>query len=125
MSLESGSSIATFARNTSLTCRMPIPTICSIASAAPSSPAIAYIAPVRRSRLDATRASRRKLDVRWLITSDVSSMPAKVSRYCVSETDNDMRGGTKKKSKAATLRNDSSTPGPRPIRAAVKITPIR
>ncbi len=52
-------------------------------------------------------------------------MPKKVSRYCVSDTDSDMRGGTKKKSNAATLRNDSTTPGPRPNFTAVKITPSR
>ncbi|MDI9653782.1 DUF4118 domain-containing protein, partial [Burkholderia cenocepacia] len=28
------------------------------------------------------------VDVRWLITSDVSSIPKKVSRYCVSLTEN-------------------------------------
>jgi hypothetical protein len=68
---------------------------------------------------------RLRLDVRLLMTSDVSNMPTKVSRYCVSETDKDMIGGTKKKSKAATLRNDSSTPGPRPSRAVVNTTPSR
>ena len=52
-------------------------------------------------------------------------MPAKVSRYCVSDTVSDSVGGTKKKSNAATLANDSSTPGPRPSFAAAKITPSR
>ncbi|MDR8896283.1 hypothetical protein FEP69_05666 [Burkholderia multivorans] len=66
-----------------------------------------------------------RLDVRWLITSDVSSIPKKVSRYCVSLTDSDMRGGTKKKSNAATDRNDCSTPGPRPSRTAENTTPSR
>lgn len=77
-------------------CRMPISMICSVISAAASSRVIAYIAPVRRSRSDATRASRRRLDVRWLIVSDVSSMTAKVSRYWVSLTVNDITGATKK-----------------------------
>ncbi|KGD31039.1 osmosensitive K+ channel signal transduction histidine kinase domain protein [Burkholderia mallei] len=92
----SGSSIATRARNTSDTCRLPISTICSAVSAAASSRAIAYIALVRRSRRCAIAAPRVRLDVRWLITSDVSNIPKKVSRYCVSVTENDIRGGTKK-----------------------------
>jgi hypothetical protein len=55
----------------------------------------------------------------------VSSITTKVSRYCVSETENENCGGTKKKSNAATLRNDSNTPGPRPSRTAAKMTPSR
>ncbi|KAF1053697.1 MAG: hypothetical protein GAK41_00759 [Burkholderia gladioli] len=64
---------------------------------------------MRRSRRSATPTERLRLEVRWLITSEVSS-------YCVSDTDSDMRGGTKKKSNAATERNDCMTPGPRPSR---------
>ncbi len=80
---------------------------------------------MRRSRRSATPAERVRLEVRWLITSDVSSMPKKVSRYCVSLTESDMRGGTKKKSKAATDRKDCITPGPRPSLTALNTTPSR
>ena len=46
--------------------------------------------------------------------SATASITAKVSRYCTSVTANEKRGGTKKKSKRATLTNAASTAGPRP-----------
>ena len=52
-------------------------------------------------------------------------MMAKVSRYCTSETANDRRGGTKKKSNAATLTNAASTAGPRPSHTATPTTASR
>ena len=42
------------------------------------------------------------------------SMTAKVTRYCTSVTANEKRGGTKKKSKAATDSTAASMAGPRP-----------
>ena len=59
------------------------------------------------------------------MTSATVSMTANVSRYCVSETESDIFGGTKKKSNATTDRNDAKTPGPRPSRMATAITPSR
>ena len=42
------------------------------------------------------------------------SMTPKVRTYCVSATANVKYGGTKKKSKAATLQKVANTDGPRP-----------
>ena len=42
-----------------------------------------------------------------------ASMMANVNRYCASATANDPRGGTNRKSNAATHRIDVSTAGPR------------
>src|SRR5260221_11344174 len=55
----------------------------------------------------------------------MTSIPANVMRYWGSATANVKYGGTKKKSKAATLRNDAKIDGPRPNRAAVNTTPSR
>ena len=52
-------------------------------------------------------------------------MTAKVTRYCTSLTANDRRGGTKKKSKAATLSSAARAAGPRPKRIATPTTPSR
>ena len=48
------------------------------------------------------------------MTSATTSITAKVSRYCASLTLKVKRGGTKKKSNAATVRKAASTAGPRP-----------
>ena len=45
--------------------------------------------------------------------------------YWVSSTLNENRGGTKKKSKASTLRRDDRIAGPRPHSVAVSITPSK
>ena len=60
-----------------------------------------------------------------LITSATTSMTAKVTRYCVSETANEKNGGTKKKSNVATLSSEANAVGPRPLRAATATTPSR
>ncbi len=57
--------------------------------------------------------------------SVTTSMTAKVTRYCVSETANEKNGGTKKKSNAATLSIADRTAGPRPKRAAMIAAPSR
>ena len=62
------------------------------------------------------------LTVSPLTTRATISMTAKVTRYCESETAKVKRGGTKKKSKAATLRTNASTDGPRPVRVETATT---
>ncbi len=52
-------------------------------------------------------------------------MIANVSRYCASLTANEKRGGTQKKSNAATLTKAASTPGPRPQRTPTRTTESR
>ncbi len=52
-------------------------------------------------------------------------MTANVTRYCVSETAKEKNGGTKKKSNVATLSNEASAVGPRPLRMAMATTPNR
>ena len=52
-------------------------------------------------------------------------MTAKVTRYWVSETAKVRYGGTKKKSKAATLSTAASADGPRPYQVATRATPSR
>jgi hypothetical protein len=59
------------------------------------------------------------------ITTATTSMTAKVTRYWVSATLNVNRGGTKMKSKAATLSTADATAGPRPNAIAVTTTPSR
>ena len=49
-----------------------------------------------------------------LMISATSSMTAKVTRYSTSETAKVRYGGTKKKSKATTLRTEAKMEGPRP-----------
>src|SRR5678816_1966197 len=53
------------------------------------------------------------------------SITANVSRYCASLTANDIRGGTQKKSNAATLTNAAATAGPRPNLSATRTTVSR
>jgi hypothetical protein len=53
------------------------------------------------------------------------SITAKVIRYCASLTAKEKRGGTKKKSKAATARKELATAGPRPRRMATMSTASR
>jgi len=59
------------------------------------------------------------------MTRATISITANVIRYCTSETLNEKRGGTYRKSNAATLRNAASTAGPRPKRTATATTPSR
>ena len=59
------------------------------------------------------------------MTSATTSMTAKVSRYWKSLTANEKRGGTKKKSKVATLTKAASTAGPRPHFSATSTTVSR
>ena len=54
--------------------------------------------------------------VRPLITRATTSMTTKVKRCSESDTPNESRGGTKKKSKVATLSTEASTVGPRVAR---------
>jgi hypothetical protein len=88
---------------------------------------------VRRScEIDASRSwrrlstsARRTRVVRSEITSATTSMIAKVTTYCMSATAKVSRGGTKKKSNAATERIEAATPGPRPKRSATTTTARR
>ena len=52
-------------------------------------------------------------------------MTVNVSRYCTSLTAKDSRGATKKKSKAATLRNAANAAGPRPHFSATSTVPSK
>src|SRR6058998_578219 len=60
-----------------------------------------------------------------LMTSPTTSMTANVSKYCVSATAKVREGGTKKKSKAATLMTEATTEGPRPCLVAMTTTASR
>ena len=84
-----------------------------------------YSNAVRRSRAPATRVCCRTFAMSVAMTSAMTSMTPKVSRYCTSLTANVKRGGTKKKSNAATLSTADSTDGPRPKRNPVAVTPSR
>jgi hypothetical protein len=53
------------------------------------------------------------------------SITEKVTMYWESNTVKLRYGGTKKKSKARTLRTDASTEGPRPVHADTPTTPSR
>ena len=80
---------------------------------------------MRRSRAPATRVCWRTLAMSVAMVSAMVSMTPKVTRYCTSLTANVNRGGTKKKSKAATLTTAANTDGPRPNRRPVAVTPSR
>ena len=86
---------------------------------------MAYSSAVRRSRAPATRVCWRTLAVRLAITSAMVTMAPKVTRYCTSDTANEKRGGTKKKSKAATFSTAVSADGPRPSCRPATVTPSR
>ena len=62
---------------------------------------------------------------RLLVTSPTTSMTTKVKRYLTSETAKVKTGGTKKKSRAATLRIEATSDGPRPYRVATTTRPSR
>ena len=79
----------------------------------------------RTSRCVATLAWKRSPAVSWPVTRPTTSITAKVSRYCTSDTANDNCGGTKKKSNAATFRNAAITDGPRPCHTATPTTDSR
>ena len=55
---------------------------------AASSRLMAYSSAVRRSRAPATRVCWRTFAIRFAITSVTTSMTAKVTTYCTSETAN-------------------------------------
>ncbi len=57
--------------------------------------------------------------------SATTSITTNVSRYWTSATANVKRGGTKKKSKSATLTKAASTAGPRPSFTATSTTVSR
>ena len=59
------------------------------------------------------------------MTRPTTSMMANVIRYCESLTANVKYGGTKKKSKAATLSTEASAEAKRPKRMATITTPRR
>ena len=86
---------------------------------------MAYKSAVRRSRAPATRVCCRTLATRFAITRAIVSITLNVSRYCTSATANVKRGGTKKKSNAATFRIAVITAGPRPNLSAATVTPSR
>ena len=69
---------------------------------------------MRRSRWLAIFACNRTLDAKLLMMRATLSMTAKVTRYSVSLTANEKRGGTKKKSKVITLSTEANIEGPRP-----------
>ena len=52
----------------------------------------------------------------WPISRPTSSITAKVTTYCASDTAKVKRGGTKKKSNAATFSTAAAAAGPRPKR---------
>src|SRR5512134_851697 len=86
---------------------------------------IAYSTPVRRSLYRANSACSRMRTARLLMTSATISMTANVKRYWMSETAKEKYGGTKKKSKDATLMTDARIDGPRPHWIAIIITAMR
>src|SRR5882724_8746094 len=65
------------------------------------------------------------LAMRLAITSAMINITAKVTRYCTSAMAKVNRGGTKKKSKAATFSSDVSSDGPRPSLKPAIVTPSR
>ena len=69
---------------------------------------------MRRSRWIASSALSRTRAASVLTSRPTISITAKVTRYCVSATANVRCGGTKKKSKTATLAIAAKTEGPRP-----------
>ena len=111
--------------NTSARCRTATRAMPEIPRVAASSRLMAYKSAVRRSRAPATRVCWRTLATRLAITSAMVNITLNVTRYCTSETANEKRGGTKKKSKAATFRTAHMTAGPRPKRKPATVTPSR
>ena len=99
--------------------------ICVTARAAASSRLMAYNKAVRRSRAPATRFCWRTLAIRVAMPKPMMSMTAKVTAYSTSLNANVKRGGTKKKSNAATLSMAAATDGPRPSHNPVAATPNR
>ena len=100
--------------NTSATCRTATRAMFSLPRVAASSRLIAYSSAVRRSRAPATRFCCRTFAIRLPMVSVTASMTRKVTTYCASLTSNVKRGGTKKKSKAATLAIAVRVPGAAP-----------
>ena len=80
---------------------------------------------MRCSRCRAASAWARVRTVSPLITKPTASITRKVSTWRASLTAKVMKGGTKKKSKAATLRMEASSEGPRPERMATAMIPSR
>ena len=71
------------------------------------------------------RACRRTRVTSVEIVRPTTSMTAKVTRYCVSETAKSKRGGTKKKSSATTETTAAKMEGPRPCERETATTPSR
>ena len=113
-SFSSASRSAQRAPNSVSAKRWLISAICSGIRAPDRSRDISYSARTRCSRRLATRAWYFRPVVSWAVMRPTASMTAKVIRYCTSLTANEKRGGTKKKSKAATLMKDAMTDGPSP-----------
>ena len=80
---------------------------------------------MRRSRAAATRVWARTFATRLAMTSAITSITAKVTRYWASLTANVNRGGTKQKSKMATFATAVRLAGPRPSLAAATVAPSR
>lgn len=104
---------------------MAIFDIASRPRAAASSRLIAYSDAVRRSRAPATRVCWRTLAISVAMVSATTSMVAKVTMYCASETANVRRGGTKKKLKQRMLATAVSAEGERPSRSPATAAPSR
>ena len=122
---SSGTSIVARARKARWMKFCVVSKICSVSSAPDSSRANSYSARERASRCDATRAWKRRSDVRWPVIRPTASITTKVIRYWKSVTAKVKRGGTKKKSKQATLTQVAITDGPRPKRTATSTTTSR
>ena len=113
-SLASATISAARASNSDCRKRPAISAICSSIKAPDKARDIWYSARMRSSRSWATRACHFIAAVIWPISNATASITLKVSRYCTSDTLNEKRGGTYRKSNAATLKNAASTDGPRP-----------
>ena len=109
-----GRSNATAELNVPLTLRFAISTTCSTVNAPDNSLERTASACARRSRKLAIVASNRSFAASCPMVKATSSIKAKVNRYCTSETENENRGGTKKKSNNITDNAAAHAPGPRP-----------
>ncbi len=128
----SGSSAAPRATRTTASSRRNPPMCRTVASAmAPASPATARsrLSPKRvavcasRSRAASVRSRARATSA--LTTTPTRKSPRNVSRYSVSFTAMERRGGTKNRSNAKTLRPAAAMAGPRPRRSAASTTATR
>ena len=68
---------------------------------------------MRRSRRRDKRAWSRIRTVKLLMVSPTNNITKNMKMYWVSDTAKEKRGGTKKKSKAMTLKKEARVEGPR------------